>query len=467
MPITWKGTTSRKLVWSGTSILTPIGSFPYSIPARKQPQKSEPDHDFWWRLPKKRIIIPFSPIIYTPNYWFDSSTESTGALSSMHDRSGNGNDAPLTGGQTAGVIGTEKGMPCLLCDGIAGVNMYSLPAGFSVDAQNFTWFIAGFVGDNYLDHAYLVAGSLNPALAPSLAEGTVNTGRVFGLSPNQDSTIPASVGDEVYSFSSNASASMLSRGGYRNMTQAACSPGTSTGGYLGQYSNTYFFTGGIREVLCFPHLSSTAYNMVLAYLQTRWGSPTVAAPRQMSFFGDSITANYRVVGCQGFPRQLQQYLGNSWAVYNYGISGMTASGASPYVAGGVHLRYDAGLTDNWCYLGVGTNDLGNGNPPATVYTNLMALVTQVAGYGYAANRILVPTVISRGTGISEPDRVTLNNSINGGSGGSYVAVNYNTQPLIGAFGASSNLIYFQSDGIHTTAAGDTLMFDVIKTTMGV
>jgi len=104
---------------------------------------------------------------------------------------------------------------------------------------------------------------------------------------------------------------------------------------------------------------------------------------------------------------------------------------------------------------IGTNDLGLGISPSTTYANIQSICSTVRSYGVA--NVAVFTILPASPYGSESQRQVLNGLIRSGGACLYTILDVGNDLTIGQAGQNANPTYYQSDMIHPTAAGDTII----------
>lgn len=174
--------------------------------------------------------------------------------------------------------------------------------------------------------------------------------------------------------------------------------------------------------------------------------------------GDSITAGAGVTGISNYyPSQAMAGLNSYNALSNVATAGLKCGDLQTRLAGTVQPQISA-----WSALGIpvvytlmcGTNDGAN---PTGVYATMQAMCSTVQGYG--ATQIVFLTLLPAAGkgGTFEAFRQSLNTLIRAGGSCATTVSDPGNDATIGQAGQSSNLTYYQSDQIHPTAAGDTII----------
>jgi lysophospholipase L1-like esterase len=200
---------------------------------------------------------------------------------------------------------------------------------------------------------------------------------------------------------------------------------------------------------------------VQAYADATYGLTYATRKSLIVCAGDSLTAG---VGCQGqsYPLLLGGLMGNSWEVYNYGVSGQqlaTAIGASGDVLA-VPLASVRGSTKNVAVLWEGTNDIFLGSRTAAqVWADMQTWCALRRAEGF---KTVVLTTIARGAGNSNV--ATLNTLIRGTNDGSVYDKLADVASL-SQFSSSSNTTYYQADQVHLTPAGYAIIASTVQSSI--
>ncbi len=172
--------------------------------------------------------------------------------------------------------------------------------------------------------------------------------------------------------------------------------------------------------------------------------------------GDSLTAGYGLPQQDGFVPQLESWLtdhGIDAKVVNGGVSGDTSAGGA--------ARLDWVLTDeiDLVLVALGANDMLRGIDPETTYTNLDAILSELAARDIPSLLIGMPGPANFGPDykaafegvfarLAQQHDVPLYPSLLAG--------------LTDAAGSANDALrYLQSDGLHPTAEGVTLIVDTL------
>jgi len=131
-----------------------------------------------------------------------------------------------------------------------------------------------------------------------------------------------------------------------------------------RWIRTLVLTAGVLAVGCGPQSEEPS-------------NPEAEAPSAEGVIvamGDSLTEGYGEPEKDSYPAVLQELLnarGYRWRVVNAGISGETSSGARS------RLDWVMKLTPDIVILETGANDALRGLPPATIFDNINAIVSEL------------------------------------------------------------------------------------------
>ena len=195
--------------------------------------------------------------------------------------------------------------------------------------------------------------------------------------------------------------------------------------------------------------------------------PSYGARANGVFIGDSITAG--LGSTSPYPPQLATALGGSTklAVSNVGATGSQASDwVSTFLnefvfvgAGGTPWPLTNFAMTNTFHVCLGTNDLFDGQTAAATYASLQSLWATLRALN--AGPVIAYTQMSRsdtGTPANfNASRATLNGLIPGNPSLYDFLVDLAADPTMGPNGAETNTTFFQTDLVHPTAAGDTII----------
>lgn len=174
--------------------------------------------------------------------------------------------------------------------------------------------------------------------------------------------------------------------------------------------------------------------------------------------GDSITAGLNITPSSNwYPNQGTDPLTELHDLFNVAVPGAESFQTVlriPTSVGPTLVNYNSSLL---AYsLMIGTNDIGHGITPATVYANIQSACASVKSYNPSVH-VIVFTVLPAAPYGSEVDRQNLNSLIRSGGSCTYSVADVGNDSTIGQVGQNSNLTYYQPDGIHPTAAGDAII----------
>lgn len=186
-------------------------------------------------------------------------------------------------------------------------------------------------------------------------------------------------------------------------------------------------------------------------------------------FGDSLTEGYQssAIGSQGFTpygRFLQERLGKRGRVWIRGVCGETTQDMQLRFVGDV-----LSLDPRYVVILGGTNDLGYGWPPQTIFDNLVRMYLQAQSHGIIPVGVTIPSLggweRDRASGSSLIDqaiqsRLTVNQAL-------FQYCSTNQIPLVDAFtatcdsGSQELASQYSEDGLHLTTLGYRTIADLL------
>jgi lysophospholipase L1-like esterase len=173
--------------------------------------------------------------------------------------------------------------------------------------------------------------------------------------------------------------------------------------------------------------------------------------------GDSLTA---LGGATSYPVQATSTFSRYLALSNTAVPGSTTATVLS------RITTDTAQLTAWAQwtgtprvysLMVGTNDSFN----SVYYSDIQSICSSVTGTGAS---MIVLTNLPSTTG-TEVSRQAWNTLIRNGGSCSYTVADVGNDSTIGQAGQNANLTYYQSDGIHPTAAGDAIIATYLKTAL--
>ncbi len=148
-------------------------------------------------------------------------------------------------------------------------------------------------------------------------------------------------------------------------------------------------------------------------------------------------------------------------MFNVAQSGTTCTQMAGSYAAHVGSKYNGAKVGNAASILCGANDYLFGGTAAAAYTQILAWVASAQATGFSP--VLVATMISHSGAGGDTFKNTLNASITGGAvANGYTVVDFGADPTMGCDGCFSNTTYFQSGGIHPTAAGDAILSGILQ-----
>lgn len=264
----------------------------------------------------------------------------------------------------------------------------------------------------------------------------------------------------IGTVSAAASASSMAAGTtYR--TGYGCAANVSGSNMEGTVYYVLFYTVNLT-----PAEKLQNYNALAPQIAARGvnvsSQPLNAAPNVFDCVGDSLTAGTGT----GIPycTYLSSVLnGGSGYTYNvYGMAGYTAQNMRGFATGREILSFNRFAQNNITHVWEGTNDIA----ASISVSNITAYIASHVSLIKTARTTKIP-LVSISTMISRTGQDTGKNSLNLAIRSdpyklaSDVLVDVAAIPQLGADGAFSNATYFQSDGIHLTVAGYTLVANLV------
>ena len=410
-----------------------------------------------------------------------------GSGSVATDMSGNGNDATLGTG-TMAPSWTSTGLNFAAGQGVAlpaalngtqtfvlGLYINPLTAGTQptnvypvlitsslASAQGFNlMYDMTDAGGNFLSYTYAPTLFVNAARttdAPNLLSGFHVLGVVLGTGSGSLDHFYID-GVEVASY---------------RIRGASAGAQTSGNLFLGSSGQSTFAASGLNGAVYrmrtyARQLSATDMATVSMAIRNDVASRGVAtSPQQVGFYGpqlhaigDSITAGLGAPA--GWPALLSLANQPAYTVTNWGIAGINLQALNGSEPNRVAERCQTNSGATVTIVFAGTNDflLGSGSTATGVMGSLMG---EVQTLKQAGCKVFVGTMISRGgndvrgtsfdTDKDAYDGLILSSAKAGGADG---VIDFAANPKLGADGANTNMTYFQSDNIHPTQAGQTLL----------
>lgn len=179
------------------------------------------------------------------------------------------------------------------------------------------------------------------------------------------------------------------------------------------------------------------------------GKPTIIA------VGDSITNGGGASTTTWWPADLSVNAAYT-LINNEGLSGYAAWALAAFAPWKDVPQCLTGAAPSAAVFFAGTNDIFVfGFSAAATYNNIMSWVNQMQGSGC---QLFVGTMLPRASSTGDTDKNTLNPLIRSGAQlGLYNLIDFASNPNLGADGAYSNATYFNADLTHPTNAGQSLL----------
>lgn len=234
-------------------------------------------------------------------------------------------------------------------------------------------------------------------------------------------------------------------------------------------SQTYYLVGYLFELIVFAgmHDPSTVY-MVDCYLRSKWtfGGPTPdpTPPRegQLICYGDSLTAGYGVGDpiVDSWPGKVAS-LRPAALAKNYGVSGLLLGDLITWYPSRIHPLFGPTRLRNVIGIQGGWNDLIAGQAdPETILSRWRCLVAMARSSGF---QVIAQTMTAGNLSVqpadAEASRQAINTAIRAGIPGPYgdAVADAGGDAILGDPANTGNATYWQSDQLHLTPAGYSLV----------
>lgn len=218
--------------------------------------------------------------------------------------------------------------------------------------------------------------------------------------------------------------------------------------------------------------NNTTIGNVLAYLRTKYltepSAITGATGNGNYKFihdGDSLTVGQGVAAGSDYPTQLNTLLGAGYSFSNTAVGGQTAAEANSDAETQVDALYDTNAKINLCWAWMGTNDMQYGVNPNIAYRRYRDYCLRRKYKGF---KVMAFTVLPRSDGGGLAGFETKRQAFNTLVRNNYTQfaerlVDVAANTTIGDSGDENNTTYYQSDKVHLTAAGQTIIRDLANT----
>lgn len=346
------------------------------------------------------------------------------------------------------------------------------PTDFSIPVPNSTvWVVHSGTHDRALQQTPVslgISGTGGPHGWTRINAGsTVNNIPSFEDKASTMPSVPVNIHiSGRHSTAANTTYVMDASGISANLGTPYSNGSTYTGVALGRNIRDAdeIFKGDIYEVLIYtPAQSTEDLDATRTYLKSKYsvkadGSTTEYTSGQIVIDGDSITAGYGAVNNKSYGRQTAELKPN-WKVMTLGVVGDTISGLTAKATKIDAIKNTSKYSSNVLMILIGRNDVKT-QDAATVYANLVTYCQARVAAGWT---VWVGTVIGTTVTAEQAKIVTLNNSIRSSlitDAGIAKVIDFAAHADLDDATAAANTTYY-TDGTHPTAAGYTIMANIL------
>lgn len=171
---------------------------------------------------------------------------------------------------------------------------------------------------------------------------------------------------------------------------------------------------------------------------------------------DSLTNSYG--SDNAYLTQLAALLGVDWNVVSGAVNGKRIDEANTDAATNILPHYNAAYHYNFLGIIGGTNDILQGASAATCMSRMAAFDITVSGYGFILIHCPIPNLEPGSFDAVQASFASLIRS-------TYPAKNIADLLADSRLADANNSIYFQTDKVHPTGAGDTVIASIMNTTL--
>lgn len=233
-------------------------------------------------------------------------------------------------------------------------------------------------------------------------------------------------------------------------------------GFTGTFYRAAFLTNEDS-----PAEVTATYQKIIADMQAR-AVPTMPVPLPQSIpqlyaVGDSITYGNLLPNplTGAWPVNLTLTNQPAYNINNMGIVGISLWALAGSEPNRVSPMCTTGAGPAVAIIFAGTNDF-NSSTPTLIYNHLSSWIQSVTKAGC---RVFVGTMIDRGgndAGKNAYDALILTSAL---SAGAFGIIDFAAAPVLGADGASADPTWFDSDQVHPTQAGQTLLAQIASNSL--
>lgn len=418
-------------------------------------------------LPSLVQWVDASRALYTDTGGTTPATANGNAVKNVPDWSGSGN---VMTGSTGGVLRFDGGVRVIGFEGsLVNVNVTS---GSLADFALHLFWRPVLPLSGFPVPLSLGAGNATPFLGPQWQNGVFET---RDMTTAQTASAPYQV-DDTYRylavFKTGTSLRVFLDGAEigpsctgTQAVGAEPAPATITRAGYGAGGETTFGNHATHRVAerCFYEAAqdpSVVVPQFMAYFAAK--RPELASSdRQVAFVGDSLMSSLIVSSNNNTVPSL---VGANSAKVNRFVSPARPSITVVQARTRVALDYAkfAVGTNPIAFVWLGTNDIAGGATGAATYTQLLGLVSDLRGVGFA--KIPVGTMLPRGTDAAvETQRIDFNSRVNTGSANFDGIADFGADATIGLPGSQNNTTYYNGDKIHLILAGNNVAYPLAQT----
>src|SRR5579862_172980 len=398
--------------------------------------------------------------------WLDSSGNALPIVSAN-----NGgpvyNLATISGLPAVLFTGNSASTPAGLCTGTATKASLNLPSGMSVNTNSVSIFV---IGENLSQDptgtiVQLGASNTLTVLTNYNFFGDLNI-HSSGSNLSSASQAPSTVEPLLTGITvSGSSAKVWTEDVGVQVGTPGVTSATVIGGYMGYspyfdgFSDPFALNANIYEVLIYNRaLTQTEITLLKQYRQRHYGT---AFNNNGSVFvaavGDSLTLQPPglVSSSRGWVTQAKQ-INPTYKIMNFGHGGLQCNGLDD-PSGFYSTSYGVNVLTVQC----GTNDLLNSVNAATIASRIATYVAAQRSAATTASvtlKVITATILPC-TGCNDTVRKAANALLLANPSLIYgdIISNQGADPDIGITGANTNALYFNPDGIHPNALGESIV----------
>lgn len=393
-------------------------------------------------------------------------TVSGGLVTNWADQSGNGWDATPSGANGPYSTTDFRGRRIVRLDSLAATGL-NFAAAHSFSARNTSVFVVGRHYPPSGPSAHNIVGLLNYAGGSAHIRWVGSPSTFFGV--GQFPSIKNHMNPAMLGLVTSGTATT----GYTQYQNfAGAGPVTNdtdcAGASIGYFTGSGVTYADLYEIVVYEGTPSGAdVAAITAYFTNVYRLRSTDYTKSLVFEGDSITAGAAVVQFQGYPFQSLRRGAEDWRMSDTAVSGSQIADLVTRAAV-IDSVFESSYTRNVLAVMIGRNDLG----ALTAQQMYDALVPYVQARVAAGWEVWVGTIIATNSVPLQAIADSYNAKLRGTDGPGIIAaagatriVDYGALPEFATVAAASSLVYYQ-DGTHPTAAGATLLADLVAPMVG-